>query len=65
MIDCKPVDCPMDPSQKLIPQQEVFSDPKRYRRLVGKLIYLTTIRPNMSFANGAVSQFMQNPCIDH
>jgi len=32
----------MDPNQKLmIDQGELFLDPERYRRLVGKLIYLT------------------------
>ena len=34
-------------------------------RLVGKLIYLTITRPDISFAVGVVSQFMQNPHIDH
>jgi len=66
MIDCKPVDCPMDPNQKLMAEQgEAFSDPERYRRLVGKLIYLTITRPDLSFTVGVVSQFMQNPSIDH
>jgi len=42
MIDHKPMDCPMHPNKKLMAEQaEVFSDLKRYRRLVGKLIYLT------------------------
>ena len=41
MIDCKAVDCPMDPNQKLMAEQgEVFSDPERYRRLVGNLFIL-------------------------
>jgi len=66
MIDCKPMDYPMDPNQKLIIDQgEVFSNLERYKRLVGKLIYLTIIRPNLSFAVGVVGQFRQNPCIDH
>jgi len=58
MTDCRPVDSPMDPNQKLMANQgEPFSDPKRYRRLVGKLIYLTITRPDLSFAVGVVSQF--------
>ncbi|XP_052728811.1 secreted RxLR effector protein 161-like [Vigna angularis] len=66
MIDCRPVDSPMDPNQKLRTEEgELFSDPERYRRLVGKLIYLTITRPDLSFAVGVVSQFMQAPCIDH
>ena len=48
MIDCRPVDSPMDPNQKLkIEEGELFSDPERYRRLVGKLIYLTITRPDL------------------
>lgn len=32
-----------------------------YRRLVGKLIYLTVKRPDISYAVSVVSQFMQKP----
>ncbi|RVW86326.1 hypothetical protein CK203_043260 [Vitis vinifera] len=40
MLDCKPVDTPMDPNVKLISGQgEPLGDPGRYRRLVGKLNY--------------------------
>ena len=42
MLNCKPVDSPMDPNVKLLPEQgELFADPGRYRRLVGRLNYLT------------------------
>ncbi|RVW72915.1 Retrovirus-related Pol polyprotein from transposon RE2 [Vitis vinifera] len=34
MLDCKPVDTPMDPNVKLVPGQgEPLGDPERYRRL--------------------------------
>ncbi|RDX62509.1 putative mitochondrial protein, partial [Mucuna pruriens] len=49
----------------MVKQGEPYSDPERYRRLVGKLIYLTITRPDISFAVGVVSQFMQAPCVDH
>nr|KYP61339.1 hypothetical protein KK1_015826 [Cajanus cajan] len=66
MINCKLIDSPMDPNKKLVADHgEPFSDPKRYRRIVGKLIYLTITRPDISFAVGVVSQFMQAPYIDH
>ncbi|KAK8913906.1 hypothetical protein KSP39_PZI024435 [Platanthera zijinensis] len=39
----------------------LVSDVTRYRRLVGKLIYLTVTRPDISYAVGKVSQFMQAP----
>ena len=66
MLDCKPVDTPMDPNVKLVPRQrESLGDPERYRRLVGKLNYLTITRPNISFPMSVVSQFLQSPCDSH
>ena len=66
MLDCKPVDTPMDPNVKLVPSQgELLRDPGRYRRLVGKLNYLTITRPDISFPVSVVSQFLQSPCDNH
>ncbi|RVW51869.1 Retrovirus-related Pol polyprotein from transposon RE1 [Vitis vinifera] len=66
MLDCKPVDTPMDPNVKLVPGQgEPLGDPERYRRLVGKLNYLTITRPDISFPVSVVSQFLQSPCDSH
>ena len=66
MLDCKPVDTPMDPNVKLVPGQgESLGDPGRYRRLVGKLNYLTITRPDISFPVSVVSQFLQSPCDSH
>ncbi|KAK8935210.1 hypothetical protein KSP39_PZI012960 [Platanthera zijinensis] len=39
----------------------LISDVTRYRRLVGKLIYLMVTRPDIVYAVGKVSQFMQVP----
>ena len=62
VLDWKPVDTPMDLNVKLVPgQEEPLPDPKRYRRLVGKLNYLTITRPNISFLVSVVSQFLQSP----
>ena len=66
MTGCKPVDTPMDPNSKLLPGQgEPLNDPERYRRLVGKLNYLTVTRPDISFPVSVVSQFMGSPCDSH
>ena len=66
MLDCKPVDTPMDPNVKLVPSQgELLRDPERYRRLVGKLNYLTITRPDISFHVSVVSQFLQSHCDRH
>eukprot|EP00253_Pinus_taeda_P007689 PITA_07689 len=40
-----------------------FEDATKYRQLIGSLIYLTTTRPDISFAVGILSRFMQKP--DH
>ncbi|RVW92094.1 Retrovirus-related Pol polyprotein from transposon RE2 [Vitis vinifera] len=66
MLDCKPVDTPMDSNVKLIPGQgEPLGDLGRYRRLVGKLNYLTITRLDISFPVSVVSQFLQSPCDSH
>ena len=66
MLDCKPIDTPMDPNVKLVPGQgELLLDLGRYRRLVGKLNYLTITQPDISFPVSVVSQFLQSPCDDH
>ena len=66
MTNCRPIDSHMDPNQKLMADQgEPYSDPERYRRLVGKLIFLTITRPDISFAVSVNSKFMQAPHVDH
>ncbi|GJU12062.1 uncharacterized mitochondrial protein-like protein [Tanacetum coccineum] len=65
-LDIKPVATPMDPIVKL---NEVDGDPlpghTQYRTIVGKLIYLTLTRPDLSFAVQALSQFSHNPRTPH
>lgn len=52
----------MDPNVKFSKDDGLlFDNPGRYRRLVGKLIYLTVTRPDITLAVGVVSQFMRNP----
>ena len=59
MLDCKPIDIPMDSNVKLIPGQgEPLRDPRRYQRLIGKLNYLTIIRLYISFFVSVVSHFL-------
>ncbi|RVW84366.1 Retrovirus-related Pol polyprotein from transposon RE2 [Vitis vinifera] len=44
---------------------EPLGDLGRYRRLVGKLNYLTITRLDISFPVSVVSQFLQSPCDSH
>ena len=66
MLNCEHVDTPMDLNVKLVPGHgEPLRDPRRYRRLVGRLNYLTITRPNISFPVSVVSKFLQSPCNSH
>ena len=56
MLDFKPVDTPMDSNVKLVlGQGEPLRDLGRYRRLVGRLNYLTITRSDISFPVSLVS----------
>ncbi|XP_019189152.1 PREDICTED: uncharacterized protein LOC109183502 [Ipomoea nil] len=60
--NAKPVHSPTVPSHKLSKNEgEPLEDNSQYRRIVGKLIYLTITRPDISFATQQLSQFLDKP----
>ncbi|CAM8898551.1 unnamed protein product [Rhodiola kirilowii] len=66
MLDCKPAVTPMDTKHKLgLSEADLLPDPTAYRRLVVRLIYLTVIRPDLSYSVHILSQFMSKPTSDH
>ncbi|XP_042023168.1 secreted RxLR effector protein 161-like [Salvia splendens] len=66
MVDCQPADTPMVQNHGLqIREGARQADRGRYRRLVGKLIYLSHTRPDIAYAVGVVSQFMHAPQEEH
>ena len=76
LAGAKPVSTPMELNQKLttvefdanIPStcpDETLKDPTGYQRLIGRLLYLTTTRPDISFAVQCLSQFMHSPKTSH
>lgn len=62
MTDCKSAHIPLPPGLQL--STDMSSPPTNstdYCQIVGKLIFLTTTRPDIAFAVGLVSRFMSNP----
>jgi hypothetical protein len=66
LLAAKPVTFPMDANLKLSKDQGTpLSDPTSYRRLVGRLLYLTITRPDIAYATQVLSQFMDSPRQPH
>ncbi|GKE32503.1 putative RNA-directed DNA polymerase, partial [Tanacetum coccineum] len=66
MLDCKPVETPIEMNHKLsILPDQVPTNKERYQRPVGKLIYLSHTRPDIAYAVSVVSRFMHAPSKDH
>ncbi|KAL5558898.1 hypothetical protein UlMin_035109 [Ulmus minor] len=65
-LGCKPAATPMEVNVKLSQDDgEELSDPALYRRLIGKLLYLTITRPDLSYAVNKLSRFLSKPRLPH
>ncbi|GAU36120.1 hypothetical protein TSUD_374830 [Trifolium subterraneum] len=66
LLGSKPASTPLDPSIKLHNDNgKPFEDVSLYRRLIGKLLYLTNTRPDIAYATQQLSQFLHNPTVTH
>jgi hypothetical protein len=62
----KPVQSPMvKDCMKSSEQTDYYSDPERYRRLIGRMLYLTTTRPDITYVVQQLSQQMHKPREGH
>ncbi|XP_057843124.1 secreted RxLR effector protein 161-like [Cryptomeria japonica] len=66
MVACKAFATPVALGEKL-PKEDASPkvDATRYRSLVGSLMYLTTMRPDIMYDVSVVSRFMQDPHESH
>lgn len=70
LLGYKPSPTPTELNHKLVMADDtnshtLLSDPHKYRRLVGRLIYLTFTRPDLNYIIHILSQFMQKPLEEH
>ncbi|XP_068662825.1 uncharacterized protein [Aristolochia californica] len=61
-LTCKPTRDPMDPKLNLTATDgDLLPDITHYRRLIGKLLYLTLSRPDITFVVHKLTQFVAQP----
>ncbi|KAL0366872.1 UNVERIFIED_CONTAM: Retrovirus-related Pol polyprotein from transposon RE2 [Sesamum radiatum] len=66
MLDAKPASTPFPSRLHLTCEEDALLHcPDKYRRLVGRLLYLGFTRPNFSFPVQKLSQYMQHPRASH
>jgi len=66
LLGSKPASTPLDTSTKLHQDnRKPFADVSCYRRLIGRLLYLNTTRPDITLATQQLSQFVNAPTTSH
>ena len=66
LTGAKPAKFPLPKGLQLsIDTGTALSNPEPYRRVIGRLLYLTLTRPDISYAVQHLSQFLQHPTDSH
>ena len=66
LLACKPASIPMDPYAHLSHEDGTpLPSARLYRELIGRLLYVTITRPDITFAVHKLSQFLQRPTDVH
>ena len=67
LLGSKPVSTPMEVNHQLLADETspFCTDPMRFRRVVGRLVYLTITRPDLPYPVHVLSQVMHQPRESH
>lgn len=66
LLGCKPSSVPMEPNLKLSRDSgDPVEDAELYKRLVGKLMYLTFTRPDITYVVHKLCQYTASPRVPH
>lgn len=60
-LECKPATTPITIDQQDYTKTKPIEDITGYRKLIGKLLYLTNTRPDISFTVQQLSQHLERP----
>ncbi|CAM8971500.1 unnamed protein product [Rhodiola kirilowii] len=66
LLQCKPAKTPLNLKHNLsLSSEALLPDPLPYRKLVGKLIYMSITRPDLAYSIHILSRYMQKPTEEH
>lgn len=64
-LTCKPTATPISNDCRLQKEGKLINDSSSYRRLIGKMLYLTITRPDIAYPVQQLSQFLDCPTEEH